>query len=131
MSEHQVEQSAQLWSLSGARSSIIHQKTFLIRDAVSFNAMLQEHNPGFEPIPVVDFVKYDVVACFAGLCSTGGYAVTLKSISLEGNSSHVTFLITTPAPGAIVTQAFARPFFMTAVRKLKGNPVVSAEVQKH
>ena len=64
------EPQAKPWSLTGS-SGIKTQKMTLVSDAAAFTALLKQHNPYFEPIPTIDFDRFDVVACFAGMQPSG------------------------------------------------------------
>ena len=63
-----------------------------------------------EKMPVIDFKKGYVIAVFAGTRATGGYAISVSSVSDTGDSRSVSVLIEKPAAGCITTQAITSPY---------------------
>lgn len=66
-------------------------------------------------IPVVDFDQSRVVAFFWGQKPTGGFGIQLLNTWLVGSTLRVELRLSSPAPGAIVTQALTSPFLMLEV----------------
>lgn len=69
-------------------------------------------------LPSVDFSRETVVAVFVGQQSTGGYSVSVRSLSVESGDLYVDLTITKPNPGSITTQALTSPWVM--IRVLRG-----------
>jgi len=70
------------------------------------------------PLPQVDFQRETLVAIFLGRRSTGGYGVTVRRVSVEGNDLYLDTEFREPAAGAITTQVLTSPW--TLVRVLRG-----------
>ena len=68
--------------------------------------------------PRVDFQRETVVALFVGRKSTGGYSVDVRQVSEENGELYIDVAFSSPAPGAITTQALTSPWVM--VRVLRG-----------
>ena len=103
--------------LSGARSGIRTQRAVIVRDAAAFAELWKRHAGG-EPVPKVDFAKYDVAALFAGSRRTGGFAARIGEVRKAGKETVVAAEVLVPGKGAIVAQAFTQPFAMKALPKL-------------
>lgn len=107
------------WETKGSRSGVKQPKQAVVRDAKAFQALWKEHTSATEqPLPTVDFKKYDVVAVFAGSKSTGGYEVAIEGVTVKGKVAVVQATLYKPAPGAMTTQAFTAPYAFRAVPKL-------------
>lgn len=63
-----------------------------------------------EKMPTIDFKKGYVIAVFAGNRATGGYAISVDSVSDTGYSRSVSVLIEKPGVGCITTQALTSPY---------------------
>ena len=63
-----------------------------------------------EKMPTVDFKKGYVIAVFAGNRTTGGYAISVSSVTDTEDSRAVSVLVEKPGPGCITTQALTSPY---------------------
>lgn len=63
-----------------------------------------------EKMPTIDFKKGYVIAIFAGTRATGGYAISVESVSDVGDARSVAVLIEKPGVGCITTQAVTSPY---------------------
>lgn len=68
-----------------------------------------------KPAPVVDFSTQYVIGVFAGEKSSGGYAISVKSVTDEGGTRTVGIELSKPAAGCMVSQALTRPFQIVSV----------------
>ena len=59
--------------------------------------------------PPIDFTSQAVLCLYIGERSTGGWSVTLQSISLDGASMKILAREVEPRPGTGTTQAFSYP----------------------
>lgn len=66
-------------------------------------------------MPEIDFSKEYVIGVFAGKRLTGGYVVTVSSITDNGRVRNVTVRLTKPGEGCAVTEALSAPFQIVAV----------------
>ena len=78
---------------------------------------------GDSPAPAIDFKREAVIFIIAGQRPTGGYAVNVKSIALEGDVLVVDAPVTAPSPDSMVTQALTSPFAVVAVDKIDATQV--------
>lgn len=58
-----------------------------------------------------------LIAIFMGERSTGGHAVRVESVTVEGNDVRVHGAFAGPPPGGIVTQVITSPFAIVALRR--------------
>jgi len=70
------------------------------------------------PLPSVDLARETVLVVMMGQRPTGGYAVDVRGVSLEGTDLFVDVRLTEPATGAVTTSALTSPW--TVVRVLRG-----------
>jgi hypothetical protein len=61
------------------------------------------------PAPTIDFTSQAVLCLHIGERSTGGWSVTIQSISLEGSQMSILAREVEPRPGVGVTQAITYP----------------------
>jgi hypothetical protein len=69
-------------------------------------------------LPPIDFERETVVALFAGEKSSGGYGVSVSSVTEQNGELYVDVTFSTPAPGSLTTQALTSPWAL--VRVLRG-----------
>jgi hypothetical protein len=69
------------------------------------------------PLPAADFQRETVLAVMMGQRPTGGYAVAVQGVTLEGGDLFVDVRLTEPAPDAMTTSALTSPW--TLVRVLR------------
>jgi hypothetical protein len=70
------------------------------------------------PLPSVDLARETVLVVMMGQRPTGGYAVDVRGVSLEGTDLFVDVRLTEPSTGAVTTSALTSPW--TVVRVLRG-----------
>ncbi|MFK7788692.1 MAG: protease complex subunit PrcB family protein [Phycisphaeraceae bacterium] len=72
----------------------------------------------------IDFAKNDLVIVALGEQATGGYAVNINSIQLDGGELAVTGKATTPGADAITTQALTYPYSAVLITNTSADKVV-------
>jgi len=117
----------------GGNSGVRTGKTLAIYDEAAWKGLWAEHKKGSSPgatPPEVDFSKQMVVAIFLGERRTGGYFVTVKSISADSGGLTVGYEENRPGRGCIVTMALTYPFQIIRLARVEGpvtfNPVSRA-----
>lgn len=63
----------------------------------------------------VDFENQAIIVASGGTFSTGGYSVELDSAVLTKNTLELTFVVLSPSPTDLVTQAFTYPYIVILV----------------
>ncbi len=71
------------------------------------------------PAPQVDFRSRAVAFFFWGVKPTGGYGLEVVGVSRVGNTARVVLSLTTPLPGAIVTQALTSPYVVLELERVR------------
>ena len=101
-------------------SGLEDRKDYVIKDASEWKNLWEvayarvSQKPA---LPVVDFNNEMIIAVAQGSHSTGGYNIEVTGILEKENSLEVQVKETSPAPGAIVTQAFTQPFHIVKTKK--------------
>ena len=72
----------------------------------------------------LDFDQFDLVIVALGEQRTGGYAVNIESVQLEGGDLAVTGKATTPGKDAITTQALTYPYSAVSIPNTSAGKVV-------
>jgi len=96
----------------GTRASgISDRKNFAVRSELAFEDLWQKvHGEDGEALPKVAFDQYQVIGVFAGIKSSGGYAISVISVQDSATERMVTIAITSPGEGCSVTQALTNPY---------------------
>lgn len=81
------------------------------------------HGQSSSPAPKIDFKRKKVIAVRAGPFNTGGYGIHLYSAKYTQDGVETVFLISTPEPGQIVTQAFTNPYLIIGIDIPPSTPV--------
>ena len=81
------------------------------------------HGRSDRPAPKIDFKRKKVIAVRAGPFNTGGYGIHLYSAIYTQDGLETVFLISTPAPTQIVTQAFTNPYLIIGIEVPPSTPV--------
>ena len=81
------------------------------------------HGQSSSPVPKIDFKRKKVIAVRAGPFTTGGYGIHLYSAKYTHDGVETVFLISTPAPTQIVTQAFTNPYLIISIDVPPSTPV--------
>ena len=72
------------------------------------------------PVPEIDFETHVLAVIFAGEKKSGGYAVAIKDVSVEGNDVIVKYRLTEPQPNSFNIQVITQPFAILKIEKPKG-----------
>lgn len=103
---------------SGIRCGISEPREVLITDAAAWEALWQEVGSRSIPppaLPVVDFSRETVIACFSGAKSTGGHGIAIEGITLSPEGYRVAVTKISPGKTCMVTEAFTYPYQIVAV----------------
>ncbi len=68
-------------------------------------------------IPVVDFTKNTLIAVFIGTRNTGGYLVTIDSITESSKNMNVEVMETTPGKDCMTSDVLTAPYTIVKVPK--------------
>jgi hypothetical protein len=98
---------------SGTNAAEKQQRMFHITDQGALENYLKVAQSNSRP--KVDFFKDRVVAIFLGPRPTGGYAASVRSVSVVANVATIEVTEATPAKGDITTQALTSPWVMIAI----------------
>jgi hypothetical protein len=98
----------------GTYSSVTVAEEALIGSSAEWQRLWARHAPG-TPAPAVDFVAALVIAVFAGQRPTGGYGVQILDIESRGAETVVSYEVTAPAPGVMVSQVHTAPFHIVTL----------------
>ena len=93
----------------GGMSQVDSARTVVVRTAPEWTELWKEHAGSTNP-PAVDFTKTMVLAVFAGMRPSGGYAVEITQIEKNDGPIVVTYRERKPGPDDITTQALTFPF---------------------
>ncbi len=66
-------------------------------------------------IPNIDFSKKEAFAIFAGTKPSGGYAISVKSVSDTATARNVAIQLSSPGNDCVVTQSLTSPFVIVEV----------------
>jgi hypothetical protein len=72
-------------------------------------------NNGTPQIPTVDFTKYEVLAIFDGSHSSGGYGITVQSVSEQNGTRTVTIIHRAPGTNCTSPSTATSPFELVQV----------------
>lgn len=73
----------------------------------------------------IDFDANDLVIVALGKQNTGGYAINIESIQLEGGELAVTGKASAPGPGTVTTQALTYPYCAVLIPNTAADVVVT------
>lgn len=85
------------------------RKNYAIYTVAAFSDFWKETHDD-EPMPLVDFSKYYVIAVFAGTVPSEGYAIAVSRIRDDGDTRTVTVAITEPGELCPVVQEPTNPY---------------------
>jgi hypothetical protein len=108
---------------SGSRSGINSPEERVVQGPDEWQRLWQAHQAGAvpqRPLPAVDFSRELSIAIFAGQRPTGGFAVAVEQVTESPSGIEVSYRVTPPPPGAIVSQALTSPFQIIAVPSRPG-----------
>ncbi len=94
----------------------------IIKNYEDFNALISELNIGeeeFEKLLSIDLEKHDLLVCFLGEKTTGGYDIDVDNVKFTRNSSEVILKEMVPEKNAMVTMSFTAPYMFVTLPKNK------------
>jgi hypothetical protein len=98
----------------GTQSSVQQRQALVARDASTYQSMYARLI-GNETPPAIDFATQTAVFLFAGERPTGGYAIDVQSVAVDGDTLVVTATVAGPKPRGIVSQVITYPWAVAAV----------------
>lgn len=95
----------------------------IITDERSLGAFGSEFIPNAQgALTGIDLTQEFVIATLSGSKPTGGYSISVTSISQQGTDVFVHVAIVEPQPGSVLTQMITSPFDVVRVAKADLNP---------
>ena len=104
----------------GAYGAVQEPGEELVADARALEALwnkLYATQTPRPPLPAIDFGKETVAAIYMGQRSTGGNAISVKSVAVAGATATVRVVEETPPRGGFVTMALTAPYVVIAIAK--------------
>ncbi|CAM4241832.1 protease complex subunit PrcB family protein [Flavobacterium terrigena] len=98
------------------------KSNLIIKNYEDFNALISELNIGeeeFEKLLSIDLEKHDLLVCFLGEKTTGGYDVDIDEVKFSPKSSEVTLKEIVPEKNAMVTMSLTTPYMFVTLPKNK------------
>ena len=94
----------------------------VIKNYEEFNALITSLNIGeesFGKLLAIDLEKHDLVACFLGEKTTGGYDIEVADVLFTKTTAEIILKETGPQKNEPVTDAFTSPYLFVLVPKNK------------
>ena len=94
----------------------------VIKNYEEFNALITTLNIGeesFGKLLAIDLEKHDLVACFLGEKTTGGYDIEVTDVLFTKTTAEIILKETGPQKNEPVTDAFTSPYLFVLVPKNK------------
>lgn len=94
----------------------------VIKNYEEFNALITALNIGeesFGKLLAIDLEKHDLVACFLGEKTTGGYDIEVTDVLFTKTTAEIILKETSPQKNELVTDAFTSPYLFVLVPKNK------------
>ena len=94
----------------------------VIKNYEEFNALITSLNIGeesFGKLLAIDLEKHDLVACFLGEKTTGGYDIEVTDVLFTKTTAEIILKETGPQKNEPVTDAFTSPYLFVLVPKNK------------
>lgn len=98
------------------------KSNLIIKNYEDFNALISELNideEEFEKLLSIDLEKHDLLVCFLGEKTTGGYDINVEKVNFLPNSSEVILKEMVPEKNAMVTMSFTSPYMFVTLPKNK------------
>ena len=98
------------------------KSNLIIKNYEEFNALISELNIAeeeFGKLLSIDLEKHDLLVCFLGEKSTGGYDIDVEKVKFLPNSSEVILKEIVPEKNAMVTTALTAPYMFVTLPKNK------------
>ena len=94
----------------------------VIKNYEEFNSLITALNIGeesFGKLLAIDLEKHDLVACFLGEKTTGGYDIEVDDVLFTDTTAQIILKEITPEKNQLVTDAFTSPYLFVLVPKNK------------
>jgi len=94
----------------------------VIKNYEEFNVLITSLNIGeesFGKLLAIDLEKHDLVACFLGEKTTGGYDIEVDDVLFTDTTAQIILKEITPEKNQLVTDAFTSPYLFVLVPKNK------------
>jgi hypothetical protein len=94
----------------------------VIKNYEEFNTLITALNIGeesFGKLLAIDLEKHDLVACFLGEKTTGGYDIEVTDVLFTKTTAEIILKETGPQKNELVTDAFTSPYLFVLVPKNK------------
>lgn len=94
----------------------------VIKNYEEFNSLITALNIGeeyFGKLLAIDLEKHDLVACFLGEKTTGGYDIEVTDVLFTKTTAEIILKETGPQKNELVTDAFTSPYLFVLVPKNK------------
>lgn len=98
------------------------KSTQVIKNYEEFNALITALNveeESFGKLLAIDLEKYDLVACFLGEKTTGGYDIDVSDVLFTDTTAQIILKEIAPEKNVLVTDAFTSPYLFVLVPKNK------------
>lgn len=98
------------------------KSNLIIKNYEDFNTLISELNIGeeeFEKLLSIDLEKHDLLVCFLGEKTTGGYDIDVEKVKFSPSSSEVILKEIVPEKNAMVTTALTAPYMFVTLPKNK------------
>jgi hypothetical protein len=98
------------------------KSTQVIKNYEDFNTLITALNIGeesFGKLLAIDLEKHDLVACFLGEKSTGGYDIEIEDVLFTDTTAQIILKEITPKKNENVINAFSSPYLFVLVPKNK------------
>jgi hypothetical protein len=98
------------------------KSTQVIKNYEEFNALITALNIGeesFGKLLAIDLEKHDLVACFLGEKTTGGYDIEVADVLFTETTAQIILKETGPEKNKPVTDAFTSPYLFVLIPKNK------------
>lgn len=98
------------------------KSNLIIKNYEDFNALISELNIGeeeFEELLKIDLEKHDLLVCFLGEKTTGGYDIDIDEVKFSKTTSEVFLKELVPEKNAMVTMSFTSPYIFVTLPKNK------------
>lgn len=98
------------------------KSNLIIKNYEDFNALISELNIGeeeFEKLLSIDLEKHDLLVCFLGEKTTGGYDIDVDKVKFSESISEVMLKEIVPEKNAMVTTVITSPYIFVTLPKNK------------
>lgn len=94
----------------------------IIKNYEDFNTLISELNideEEYEKLLSIDLEKHDLLVCFLGEKTTGGYDIDVENVKFSPTSAEVILKEMVPEKNAMVTMSFTSPYMFVTLPKNK------------